>query len=85
MTTIPTFTSRTDRTTSLLRQEILSGKTKPGHLLAESAVAVRLGVSRVPVREALFTLEREGFVEFSGTGRAFVKSLSPQDFKNFTH
>jgi DNA-binding GntR family transcriptional regulator len=81
MTTIPTFTSRTDRTTSLLRQEILSGKTKPGHLLAESAVAVRLGVSRVPVREALFALEREGFVEFSGTGRAFVKALTPQDFE----
>ncbi len=81
MTSIPTSTSRTDHTTSLLRQEILSGKTEPGHLLAESAVALRLGVSRVPVREALFALEREGFVEFSGTGRAFVKALTPQDFE----
>jgi len=81
MTRIPTSTSRTDHATSLLRQEILSGKTEPGHLLAESAVAVRLGVSRVPVREALFALEREGFVEFSGTGRAFVKALTPQDFE----
>jgi len=81
MTTVSTSTSRTDHTISLLRQEILSGKTKPGHLLAESAVAVRLGVSRVPVREALFALEREGFVEFSGTGRAFVKALSPRDFE----
>jgi DNA-binding GntR family transcriptional regulator len=80
MTNIPAYTSRTDQTTSLLRQEILSGKIEPGDLLAESAVAVRLGVSRMPVREALFTLEREGFVEFSGTGRAFVKALSPQDF-----
>ena len=75
-----TITSRTDFATSLLRQEILSGKTRPGHLLAESPVAMRLGVSRVPVREALFALEREGFVEFSGTGRAFVKELTPQDF-----
>jgi DNA-binding GntR family transcriptional regulator len=75
-----TITSRTDFATSLLRREILSGKTRPGHLLAESAVAMRLGVSRVPVREALFALEREGFVEFSGTGRAFVKELTPQDF-----
>lgn len=80
MTEVPAFTSRTDYAASLLRQEILSGKMEPGDLLAESAVAVRLGVSRVPVREALFTLEREGFVEFSGTGRAFVKALSPQDF-----
>lgn len=49
--------------------------------MAESAVARRLGVSRVPVREALFALEREGLVEFSPTGRAFVKELTPQDFE----
>ena len=81
MTANPAYTSRTDQTTSLLRQEILNGQIEPGNLLAESAVALRLGVSRVPVREALFAFEREEFVEFSGTGRAFVKALSPQDFE----
>lgn len=50
-------------------------------LLAESAVAQELGVSRVPVREALFALERDGLVEFSETGRAYVKDLSPRDFE----
>jgi DNA-binding GntR family transcriptional regulator len=29
----------------------------------------------------LFTLEREGLVQFSATGRAFVKELAPQDFE----
>jgi DNA-binding GntR family transcriptional regulator len=35
----------------------------------------------VPVREALFALEREGLVEFSATGRAFVKDLTTRDFE----
>lgn len=77
----PAATTRSDITVSRLRQEILDGKISPGHLLAESAVAQRLGVSRVPVREALFTLEREGLVEFSDTGRAYVKDLTPHDFE----
>ncbi len=73
--------SLSDSTASRLRQEILSGLVEPGNLLAEAAVAQRLGVSRVPVREALFTLEREGLVVFSETGRAFVKELTPKDFE----
>ncbi len=72
---------RSDSATLRLRKDILSGAELPGNLLAESAVARRLGVSRVPVREALFELEREGLVEFSDTGRAFVKELTPQDFE----
>ncbi|MBN8419206.1 MAG: GntR family transcriptional regulator [Verrucomicrobia bacterium] len=72
---------RSDSAATRLRSEILNGTSAPGALLAESAVARRLGVSRVPVREALFALEREGLVEFSPTGRAFVKELTPQDFE----
>jgi DNA-binding GntR family transcriptional regulator len=78
---LPPATTRSDITATRLRQEILDGAISPGHLLAESAVAQRLGVSRVPVREALFALEREGLVEFSATGRAYVKELSPHDFE----
>lgn len=77
----PLSASRSDSAASRLRADILSGAAESGTLLAESAVAQRLGVSRVPVREALFTLEREGLVEFSATGRAFVKELTPQDFE----
>jgi DNA-binding GntR family transcriptional regulator len=73
--------TRSEFAAARLRQEILDGVLPLGTLLAESAVAQRLGVSRVPVREALFTLEREGLVEFSDTGRAFVKELTPRDFE----
>ena len=76
-----TSSSCSDSTSEKLRREILDGRAAPGDLLAESAVARRLGVSRVPVREALFTLERDGLVEFSGTGRAYVKLLTPRDFE----
>lgn len=77
----PPEKSRADHAVALLRRRIIAGESAPGALLAESAVAQQLGVSRVPVREALFTLEREGLVEFSETGRAYVKELSPQDFE----
>jgi DNA-binding GntR family transcriptional regulator len=73
--------TRTEDALRQLRSEILGGALPPGAQLAEAAVAVRLGVSRVPVREALFALEREGLVEFSATGRAYVKELAPHDFE----
>jgi DNA-binding GntR family transcriptional regulator len=73
-------TPRSDHTAALLRSRIIDGEFEPGRLLAESAMARELGVSRVPVREALFALERDGLVSFSETGRAYVTALSPQDF-----
>jgi DNA-binding GntR family transcriptional regulator len=72
--------TRTDSVAFRLRSEILDGVMAPGSLLAEAAVAKRLGVSRVPVREALFRLENEGIVESSVTGRTFVRHLTPNDF-----
>jgi DNA-binding GntR family transcriptional regulator len=80
-TTPSSSTPRSDHTAALLRSRIIDGVLEPGALLAESAAARELGVSRVPVREALFALEREGLVEFSATGRAYVKDLSPHDFE----
>ena len=52
MQTPAIIASRSDSAASRLRADILSGTAGPGTLLAESAVALRLGVSRVPVREA---------------------------------
>lgn len=73
--------SLTEHATRQLRRRIIDGQSEPGTLLAECAVARELGVSRVPVREALFALERDGLVEFSASGRAYVKDLSPRDFE----
>ncbi|MFF1381748.1 GntR family transcriptional regulator [Streptomyces sp. NPDC058308] len=45
-----------------IRDDIVAGVHERGSRLAEEVLARRYGVSRVPVREALRTLEAEGFV-----------------------
>lgn len=46
-----------------IRNEILAGNMKAGEELPQEELAKMLGVSRMPVREALQTLVQEGFVE----------------------
>jgi DNA-binding GntR family transcriptional regulator len=71
--------------TARLRGEILSGELTPGAPVAEIPTAERLGVSRVPVREALLVLDQEGLLEFGPRGRARVRSLSPGDHVEIYH
>ena len=61
--------------TSRLREKILSGELEPGHRLVEGRIAEDLGVSRVPVREALRALGAEGLVEIRPRLGAVVASL----------
>jgi DNA-binding GntR family transcriptional regulator len=51
-----------DHITQMIRYEILSGGLKPGEGLAQESIAEQLGLSRMPVREALQALEQEGFL-----------------------
>jgi len=68
-----------------LRREILSGELSPGAAVTEIPTAERLGVSRVPVREAMVVLEQEGLLVFGPRGRARVRSLSPGDHVEIYH
>lgn len=45
-----------------LRDEILSGRMRPGQALSENEVAHRLGLSRTPIREAIIRLESDGLL-----------------------
>jgi DNA-binding GntR family transcriptional regulator len=58
------------RTYEILRSQIGQGKIRPGQRLVETSVAVELGISRTPVREALALLAREGLLV--PTTRGFV-------------
>ncbi len=48
-----------------LRERIASGLLPPGSRVREESIASELGVSRIPVREALQRLEAEGFIELA--------------------
>jgi DNA-binding GntR family transcriptional regulator len=58
-----------------LRRAILEGEIKPGAQIVQDALAERLGVSRVPVREALKILEGEGQVRYLPHHGYFVTEL----------
>ena len=49
--------------TDRVRSSILEGRIRPGEWLRQERLAQELGVSQMPVREALKRLAAEGFVE----------------------
>lgn len=59
-----------------LRQAILDGTHPAGTQLRQDALAETYGVSRIPVREALFQLEAEGLVRILPHKGAVVSELS---------
>lgn len=63
-------------TVEALRERILRGEYPEGEPLRQDALAEELGVSRIPVREALRQLEAEGLVTFSPHRGAVVSILS---------
>lgn len=58
-----------------LRREILGGVLPPGSQILQQDVAARLGVSRVPVRDALRTLEGQGLVRYSSHRGYHVRTV----------
>jgi GntR family transcriptional regulator of vanillate catabolism len=62
-----------------LRDLILRGEFPPGQRLAEQQLAERLGSSRTPVRAALVTLEQEGLLEVSESGKYLVRQFTARD------
>lgn len=62
-----------------LREDILSGRYKPGDRLNESSIAREFHMSRIPVREALFELREVGLLMSHERRGMFVTSLSEQD------
>ena len=70
-----------ERIASDLRKRILLGTLPPGTRLRQEAVAAELGVSRMPVRDALAKLQLEGLLRGHGDRGCVVSSLEEKDCK----
>src|SRR5947208_6030946 len=61
-----------------IRKLIFDGHLHAGERVHQDDVARALGISRIPVREALISLEREGWVTIEPNRGAFVTALDEQ-------
>lgn len=73
------FEPESARVARTLREQILDGVRAPGTRLVEREVAAELGVSRIPVRDALRQLVGEGLVSQRPRSWAVVRTFTPQD------
>ncbi len=64
-----------------IRRRILDNVWPPGHRALEQEVALELGMSRTPVREALMQLQNEGLVEVIPRHGMRVLPVSPTDMR----
>lgn len=65
--------------TDILRERILQGSYTAGEPLRQEALAAELGVSRIPLREALQRLEAEGLVALVPHRGAIVAQVPVED------
>ena len=68
-----------DDTVDELRRLILNGDVEAGSRLTEAAICERLGVSRIPVREAFRRLEAEGLLRSHPRRGVTVTALDPAE------
>ena len=61
---------------------ILRGDLQPGQRINEPDVAARLGISRVPVREALRELESTGLVVARKNAGVFVREPNAEEVRD---
>ncbi|MGW0810169.1 GntR family transcriptional regulator [Nonomuraea sp. NPDC002799] len=64
-----------------LRRAITTGRLRPGAPIRQDALAEEFQVSRVPLREALKTLQGEGLVTYEAHRGYFVETLSLDDLR----
>lgn len=65
-----------------IRRKLSDGKLPPGKRLVNRTLASEIGVSVIPVREAIHRLASEGLIDHVPGAGAFVRNPSRQDLDN---
>ncbi len=68
-----------DQVAGLIKKAMMSGRLQPGERIVELQLAKQLGVGTTCVREALFDLERQGFVNRVANKGAYVTEFNLED------
>jgi DNA-binding GntR family transcriptional regulator len=71
-----------DQAVLYIRRLMFDGDLRPGTRVPQDEIAQALGVSRIPVREALIALEREGWVTIELHRGAFINALDEQSVRD---
>ena len=68
-----------ERIVDVMRSRIIAGTVPPDASIRQDALAAELGVSKIPVREALARLEQDGLIVSQANRGFFVAPLSAEE------
>ncbi|UAL09913.1 GntR family transcriptional regulator [Caulobacter segnis] len=71
--------SLSDQTYEIVRRRILVGAMQPGAAVRQDVIAAELGVSKIPLREALGRLEQDGLLKSYPNRGYVVRDLSTDE------
>jgi DNA-binding GntR family transcriptional regulator len=71
-----------DSVHSRIKNDIIDFRMMPGQRFSENEIAQRLGVSRTPIRQALYKLEQEGYIQVASKSGWSVRSFDFDYFEN---
>ena len=77
----PLETEKIQKVHEYVFERIHKGEFMPGDKIVELQIAQQLGISCIPVREAMSKLEKEGWVERIPNKGIFVKKMDLADIK----
>ena len=74
--------SLSDQVARVIRDQVLTGRLAAGERVLQTEWATRLGVSRMPVRDAIKRLCTDGILLPSGGGTAIVAKIDQDDLRD---